>query len=56
MSSQAQVNAFNCSEIGGNLIIQGEDITDLSPLSGLTKVGGGLIIVDNPQLKEIKDF
>jgi hypothetical protein len=39
LTSQADVNAFNCTEITGTLSISGSDITDLSPLQNLTKVG-----------------
>lgn len=39
LTSQAEVNAFNCTEITGMLSISGSDITDLSPLQNLTKVG-----------------
>lgn len=45
--SQAQVDAFNCTEVTGDFfingsssIINGDPITDLSGLSELTKVGG----------------
>lgn len=49
LSSQAEVDAFNCTEITGTLWISGEDITDLSPLQNLTKVGI-LIITECPNL------
>src|SRR5688572_16751972 len=39
LTSQAEVNAFNCTELTGMLSISGSDITDLSPLQNLTKVG-----------------
>ena len=39
LTSQAEVNSFNCTEITGYLSISGNDITDLSPLQNLTKVG-----------------
>lgn len=39
LTSQAEVNNFECAEITGTLTISGEDITDLSPLQGLVKVG-----------------
>ncbi|HEY5919903.1 MAG TPA: hypothetical protein VIU13_20935, partial [Chryseolinea sp.] len=32
-SSQAQVDAFNCTEVQGDIIISGADITNLSALS-----------------------
>ncbi|WP_158267581.1 T9SS type A sorting domain-containing protein [Adhaeribacter arboris] len=40
LSTQAQVNAFNYTEVTGNLTIQGSGIYDLRPLAILTKVGG----------------
>lgn len=52
LSSQAEVNAFQCTEITGRLWIQGTDITDLSPLQGLTKVGG-LIITESNSLTNV---
>ena len=53
LSSQAQVDAFNCAEVEGNIIISGADITNLSALSTLTKVVGRLSIVDNPNLTSL---
>ncbi|MEO1656040.1 MAG: hypothetical protein AAFU64_21040, partial [Bacteroidota bacterium] len=35
LNSQAEVEAFDCKEVRGDLIISGEDIVDLSPLQGL---------------------
>ena len=44
LSTQAEVDAFDCIEVGGNLTISDgtfdDDITDLSPLSMLEAVGG----------------
>ncbi|MFA7688398.1 MAG: hypothetical protein WCY25_11085, partial [Moheibacter sp.] len=56
--SQADVNNFatnypNCTEITGNLTISGSDITDLSPLSNLTQIGGVLSIYSNSQLNSL---
>src|SRR5690606_5393100 len=47
LTSQAEIDDFatdypNCTEVSGNLIIQGDNITDLTPLSNLTSVGGHL--------------
>src|SRR5690606_6634587 len=52
LTSQEEVNNFatdypNCTEISGNLYISGSTITDLSPLSNLTSVGGYLYIGSN---------
>ena len=33
LSSQSEVDAFNYTEVTGNLTMQGSDIGDLSPLS-----------------------
>ncbi|UZR99155.1 PKD domain-containing protein [Chondrinema litorale] len=43
-TTQEEVNACNCNEITGSLIINGEDITSLSPLSSLTKLGSRLAV------------
>ena len=50
-SSQAEVNAFpaNCAIINGNLIINGDDITDLSNLLSIQQVTGSVIIGDTVQ-------
>jgi len=46
-SSQQQIDNFqtnypNCTEIGGDMIIEGNDITNLDGLSVLTTIGGFL--------------
>jgi hypothetical protein len=46
LSSQAEVDAFNCTEVIGNLHIFGQDITNLKSLALLEKVSGGLMISD----------
>ena len=50
LSSQAQVDAFNCVEVDGNLTISGNSISNLDGLATLKKVSNGLIIRDNPAL------
>src|SRR5690606_2538851 len=55
LGSQTEVDDFatnhpNCTEISGDLYIYGNDITDLSPLSNLTSVGGNLYIFSNSSL------
>src|SRR5688572_30119465 len=50
LSTQAEVDAFVCSEVQGDLTISGGDITNLNSLSTLRRVSGGLIIRDNPAL------
>ncbi len=53
LTSQAEVDAFACSQVTGNLTIAGSDIEDLAPLSGLASVGGGLVIEFNAALGSI---
>src|SRR5690606_1932002 len=58
LNSQAAVNNFatnypNCTEVSGNLTIQGANITDLTPLSNLTSVGGYLNIGSNSSLNNL---
>ncbi len=53
LSSQADVNAFSCSEVTGNLTISGEDITSLHSLASLQKVSGNLLIEINTNLKTL---
>jgi hypothetical protein len=50
LSSQAEVDAFNCTELTGNLTISGNDITNLDNLASLRKVSGVLRIENNPNL------
>ena len=49
LASQGEVDAFDCAEVTGDLAISGGDITDLTPLAGLTSVGS-LGIEANPVL------
>ena len=49
LTSQSAVNDFpstypSCTQLTGYLTIQGADITDLSPLSQLTSVGGRIVV------------
>lgn len=57
-TSQAQLNDFksqypNCTQISGDLVIQGNDITDVSPLNKIQNIGGYLLINSNPQLTNV---
>jgi len=53
LSSQEEVdNWLGCTEVVGTLTISGNDITDLSPLATLTKVGN-LQISNNPLLANL---
>jgi hypothetical protein len=53
LSSQADVNAFDCTEVTGNLTVEGDDINDLSPISSLNSVSGFLDIFLNPTLTSL---
>src|SRR5690606_24969062 len=58
LTSQTEVDAFatnypNCTEVSGNLTIQGANITDLTPLSNLTSVGEYLYIYNNSSLTNL---
>lgn len=47
LSSQAQIDTFNYTEVTGSLTIRGSDIVSLSPLSTLSLVGENMHIVQN---------
>jgi hypothetical protein len=53
LGSQAEIDAFNCTEVTGRLTISGGDITNLDGLSELTSVRSTLRIAHNPQLQDI---
>ena len=48
-----QVNYPNCTEIEGNVLIKGWDITNLNGLSAVNSIGGNLIIADNLNLTSL---
>ncbi len=57
-SSQADVNAFHsnnptCTTIEGDLIISGDDITNLDSLKYITNFAGALKIEENPNLANL---
>jgi hypothetical protein len=52
LSSQADVDAFTCTEVSGTLTISGDDISNLNALSALTRVGG-LRIRGNTRLTNV---
>jgi len=56
LTSQAEVDAFNYTEVTGYLNISGGDITDLSPLFMLRKVGSYLTIHHNSALAVVDGF
>ncbi|HMS68047.1 MAG TPA: hypothetical protein PKD18_07905, partial [Saprospiraceae bacterium] len=47
LTTQAQVDLFNCTEVLGNLTIAGSGITNLNGLNELTSVWGDLNIYNN---------
>lgn len=51
LKNQFEVDAFDCSDFQGNLMISGTDIIALDSLSELTNIQGSLIIDDCPRLK-----
>ncbi|MBT8055068.1 MAG: hypothetical protein HKO99_14085 [Xanthomonadales bacterium] len=55
LSTQAEVDAFKCREVGGSLTISGEDIVDLGPLARLRTIGRYLSISDNTALNSVVD-
>ncbi|RZL45284.1 MAG: hypothetical protein EOP00_17775 [Pedobacter sp.] len=57
-SSQEGINSFgstypNCTNFSGNLTIEGNDISDLSPLNNIVSIGGHLLIKNNTVLTSI---
>ncbi len=54
--NQAEVDAFECPIVNGDLVIAGEDIVNLDGLSELQSVGGRLSIGNNPLLHKINGF
>ena len=56
LTTQSEVDNFNCTSVTGALIITGDytgNITNLDGLSELTSVGGNFIICMNPELTNI---
>jgi len=53
LNSQAAVDAFNCTVVEGFLDVLGADVTDLTPLRGLTHVGGRLNLQVNHVLTSL---
>lgn len=59
LNSQFEVNNFGinnsgCTQISGNLLINGVDITDLTPLSNLTSVSGNVQLWGNSTLTSLQ--
>jgi hypothetical protein len=57
-TTQAEIDSFsinhpNCTEIEGNLMIKGSDISNLDGLSALSSIGGYLRISENPMLTDL---
>lgn len=53
LTSQAEVDAFSCTEVNGSLTISGSDITNLTSLALLKSISGSLQITDNPNLETL---
>ena len=53
LSTQAEVDAFDCSTVSGTLRVQGAGITDLDGLSELTSVGGTFNVTSNDDLTSV---
>lgn len=53
LSSQSDVDAFNCTSFIWNLTIEGADIEDLSPLNTLVRIGESLKIFNNNSLTNL---
>ncbi|MFA7650754.1 MAG: choice-of-anchor L domain-containing protein, partial [Flavobacteriaceae bacterium] len=58
LNSQAEVDFFeqtysHCTDVIGDVIVEGEDITDLTGLNSLVNVGGDFTIQSNPSLNEL---
>lgn len=59
LTSQAAVDSFQtdygpgCDRVAGTLEVDGNDITNIDALSGLTSIGGNLRIQDNPLLEDV---
>jgi hypothetical protein len=61
LASQADVNNFaidypDCAFVDGDVIVSGSDITDLSGLSGISSIGGQLIIENNDLLTTLSGW
>lgn len=58
LTTQAEVDAFSCSNITGNLIIEGSDINDLDAIatgSGFNlSIGGDIIVRNCPNLSSLE--
>jgi hypothetical protein len=53
LSSQTEVDAFNCNVVTGNLIISGSDITNLDGLASIRFIDGSLTISNNSSLTNL---
>ena len=55
LTTQAEVDAFNCTQVDGDLWIgPSTDIQDLHPLSALERVRGAFVVVDNQALTTLR--
>ena len=54
VTTQAEVDALSCTDFSGSLTIgPSADITDLSPLAGVTSVGDTLFVTNNAALTNL---
>ncbi|MFK7775298.1 MAG: hypothetical protein AB8F94_24375, partial [Saprospiraceae bacterium] len=53
LSTQAEVDAFDCANYAGSITIQGGEITNLNGMSELVTVGGNLLINNTTNLVSI---
>lgn len=53
LTTPAEVDAFDCSVVTGDLTVSGAEITNLDGLSSLTSVGGNLSIANNSSLTDL---
>jgi len=59
--TQEQIDNFqtdypNCTQLNGNVLIRGNDITNLNGFNVVTSIGGDLNIYDNPVLTSLSGF
>jgi len=50
LSTQAEVDTFDCAEVAGSITIEGGDITNLDGMSDLESVGESIVISSNSSL------
>lgn len=53
LTTQAAVDNFAYQQVTGTVYILGNDIQNLDGLAGLTQIGGGLFVANNPMLTNV---